>query len=79
MPDHRILIRFAFAFVVVIGALIDPAEGLAGESVFGNVYVTDLLPKGSKEPEQWRIWRPQKAGGNFNLIASSALLPEEQQ
>jgi hypothetical protein len=40
----------------------------AEESLFGYSYVTDLLPKGAKEVEQWATWRRQKTGGYFDQV-----------
>jgi hypothetical protein len=43
-------------------------SAVASESQFSYVYTTDLLPKGSKEIEQWLTWRNHQLGGNFNLL-----------
>ncbi|HYA28585.1 MAG TPA: hypothetical protein VEI95_07170, partial [Acidobacteriota bacterium] len=60
--------RVAIAAVMCLLAAINPVKAHAGESAFGFVITTDLLPKGGKEIEHWLTWRRQKAGGQFDLI-----------
>lgn len=61
-------IRTGSAIFLLISIEIFRQQADAGESLFGKVYVTDLLPKGGKEIEQWMTWRTKKAGGHFALI-----------
>jgi hypothetical protein len=65
---NRNLVRRVASLLIFIGAANCAPQARAGESVFGNTYVTDLLPKDGKEIEQWLTWRRQKAGGRFDLI-----------
>jgi len=44
------------------------AHASADEPLFGFVYTTDLLPKGSYEVEQWLTTRYEKAHGGFSLF-----------
>jgi len=60
--------RAAIATVMCLFAAIHPVKAQAGESAFGFLVTTDLLPKGGEEIEQWLTWRRQKAGGQFDLI-----------
>jgi len=60
--------RVSIAIVMCLLAAISPIKAQAGESVFGFLVTTDLLPNGAKEIEQWLTWRRQKAGGKFDLI-----------
>jgi hypothetical protein len=60
--------RVSIAIVMCLLAAISPIKAQAGESVFGFLVTTDLLPSGAKEIEQWLTWRRQKAGGKFDLI-----------
>ena len=65
---HQLFIVVPIAFVICFVTAIYPGKSEAGESAFGFVITTDLLPKGGKEIEQWLTWRRQKAGGKFDLI-----------
>ena len=60
--------RVTIAALTFLFAAIYPVKARAGESVFGFLVTTDLLPKGGMEIEQWLTWRRQKAGGKFDLI-----------
>jgi hypothetical protein len=60
--------RAVLAASVCLVAATCPDKTRAGESLFGFLLTTDLLPKGGKEIEQWLTWRRQKAGGQFDLI-----------
>ncbi|MGE5220635.1 MAG: hypothetical protein ACM3SP_26810 [Chloroflexota bacterium] len=68
MGANRNFIRRAASLLVFIGMVNFAPQAFAGESVFGFVITTDLLPKGGKEIEQWLTWRRQKAGGQFDLV-----------
>ena len=67
--SHRLkLTRAITAAVMCLFAAIYPVKAQAGESAFGFLVTTDLLPKGGMEVEQWLTWRRQKAGGQFDAI-----------
>jgi hypothetical protein len=59
--NFKRLLFFIFAALTLTNA------AQAGESQFGYVYTTDLLPKGKKEIEQWMTWRHQKSQGTFDV------------
>ena len=48
------------AALTILFAANYPVKARAGESVFGFLVTTDLLPKGGTEIEQWLTWRRQK-------------------
>jgi hypothetical protein len=56
-------------FILFLAVMFSSAA-YAGESQFGFVTTTDLLPQGDKEIEQWLTWRTDQVGGQFNLIDS---------
>jgi len=56
------------AALVWICALALVPTAFAGESQFGFVNTTDLLPKDEQEIEQWITYKTQKKQGTFNMV-----------
>lgn len=54
---------------LLVGAwALSPAAAEAGEPIFGYSYLTDTLPAGEREFEQWATLHRGKQQGDFRLL-----------
>lgn len=59
----------AIVSLPVAAALAAP-QALAGEAIFSHTYLSEVLPKGEFEVEQWLTYRDQKSQGDYSLWQS---------
>lgn len=65
---RRIVSRIFPAVIVAAASMIVASSAGAGEPLFGYSYITDTLPRGQSEFEQWGTLLTGKQQGNFGLL-----------
>src|SRR5438093_1404611 len=63
----KFLLRKDLAMFALLGALFHLTAVHAGEPLFGYSYLTDTLPAGQREFEQWATLYTGKQQGEFRL------------